>query len=147
MAVQWKDNDKSLIQVDMSSINAENSSFDVMSLYRYLVLLERTKKITKYEVTYTEVVRSSDGATGDGFQVKLVKPHRFKPILGDGSKTPSCKSFFADIIDKVDASSVVLPVFRFRFERVCAVSKIQRPYCILGRSLSLQAGKPIQAGL
>ena len=147
LAVQWTDNDKTLIQVDSSSLNAENASFDVMSLYRYLILLERTKKVTKYEVTYTDISRSSDGATGDGFQVKLVQPHRFKPILGDGAKTPSCKAFFADIIDKVEASLVVLAIFRFRFERVCAVSKTQKPYCILSRSLSLQAGRPIQAGV
>lgn len=146
MEVKWKLADKTLIQVDMASLSAENNSFDVMTLYRYLTLLERSKKVTKYDLSYSEVTRASDGGQQDGFDVKVTTPHRFKPI-GEGNKAPSCKSFFADCISQVEASNIVEGVFRFRFERVNAVTKIQKPYCILSRSISLQPGKPVQAQL
>ena len=44
LPLTWERGDKSLVQIDHSSINPENTNFEVMSLYRLLVLLEKKRK-------------------------------------------------------------------------------------------------------
>ena len=43
LPVEWEKGDKTLIQVDYSSISPENGNTKVMTIYRYLVLLEPEK--------------------------------------------------------------------------------------------------------
>lgn len=57
----------------------DNTNFEVMSLYRYLVHLEKAKKITKYELSYSSVERKPTSEE-DGFTVKLATPHKFKVL-------------------------------------------------------------------
>ena len=143
--MQWDQGDKTLIQVDMSTVASENTNMEVMSVYRFLVHLEKAKKITKYSLSYSSVERKQS-SDGDGFTVALATPHKFKVLLPqDASKKPSCKSWFGDCMEAVDKSSVLAPVFRWRFERVNAVSKIQKPYVMLTRSVTLEPGKPVEA--
>lgn len=123
----------------------DNTNFEVMSLYRYLVHLEKAKKITKYELSYSSVERKPTSEE-DGFTVKLATPHKFKVLAPqDVSKKPSCKTWLGDCMEAVGKSCVLAPIFRWRFERVNAVSKIQKPYVMLTRSLTLEPGKPVEA--
>ena len=92
-----------------------------MSLYRYLVLLERQKKVTKYDVSYSDITRQNSGDT-DGFLVKISNGHKFK-IMNDSGKTPTCKTWFGDSLSLVEASDVIQKVFRFRFDRVKCLFK------------------------
>ena len=66
------ENDKTIIQCDMSGIDPNNTAIDTLSFYRYLLLLERTKKVTKYQFTYMEVARKSGDDAGDGFSVAVI---------------------------------------------------------------------------
>lgn len=144
LLLEWPDSDKSLIQVDHGSINPESTNTEVMSIYRYMVLLERQKKITKYELSYSEVSRLSGGDT-DGFSVKISQGHKFK-TMNDASKAASCKTWFGDSISAVEASTMVSKVFRVRFDRVNQCSKLQKPYVMLEHALSLQLGRPVKVG-
>ena len=140
--LEWPDSDKSLIQVDHGSINPESTNTEVMTIYRYMVLLERQKKITKYELSYSEVCRLSGGDT-DGFSVKISQGQKFR-TMNDSSKAASCKTWFGDSISAVEASPTVSKVFRARFDRVNQCSKLQKPYVMLKHALSLQLGRPVK---
>ena len=142
---EWPAGDKTLIQIDHGSINPEANNTEIMSLYRYLVLLERQKKVTQDDVSYSDITRQNSGDT-DGFLVKISNGHKFK-IMNDSGKTPTCKTWFGDSLSLVEASDVIQKVFRFRFDRVNACSKLQKPYVMLKRSVSLQVGLPVKAGL
>ncbi|CAK9075226.1 unnamed protein product, partial [Durusdinium trenchii] len=49
----------------------ESTQIETLTIYRLLVLLEKTKKISQYKVTYSECKRT-DAATGnDGFQLTI----------------------------------------------------------------------------
>ena len=139
---EWPEADKTLVSVDHGSINPESTNTEVMTLYRYLVLLERQKKIVKYDMSYSEISRVSGGET-DGFSVKISQGHKFK-IMNDTSKPATCKTWFGDSISKVEASSAVQKVFRVRFDRVNACSKLQKPYVMLKHAISLQIGRPVK---
>lgn len=141
---EWPQGDKTLISVDHSAINPESTSTEVMTLYRYLVLLERQKRVVKYDFSYSEVSRLSGGDT-DGFSVKISQGHKFK-VMNDAAKAATCKTWFGDSISKIEASSAVQKVFRVRFDRVNACSKLQKPYVMLKHALSLQLGRPVKAG-
>ncbi|CAJ1434150.1 unnamed protein product, partial [Effrenium voratum] len=142
VAFDYPKGDKTLIQVDHSSISPENTNTEVMSVYRYLVLLERSKKVTKYVMSYSDISRQSENQT-DGFSVKVAAGHKYKCLVDNKPRT--CKTWFGDSVQQVAKSKILTSVFRFRFERVSAVSKIQKPYVMLTQSLPLEAGKPIQA--
>ena len=40
--------DHAILQVDMSGINPDSSAIEPQSLFKYMSMLERTKKITKH---------------------------------------------------------------------------------------------------
>ena len=143
LPVEWEKGDKTLIQVDYSSISPENGNTKVMTIYRYLVLLERQKKITQYTISYAEISRQASADT-DGFSVKVSNGHTFK-VLNNSSKPATCKTWFGDCLTEVAASSTVQKVFRLGYDRVNACSKIQKPYCILQHPLSLKVGRPVKA--
>ena len=147
LPLNWPDGDRTPIQVDQSTICPTNPNQEIMTMYRYLVLLERQNKITTHDVSYTSVERNSAGGETDGFVVKPgATPHKFKMIL-DTSKPATCKTWFGDSVKRVQESVVVQPVFRFRFERVNGHSKVQKPYVMTRGCINCEVGKPIQAGV
>lgn len=139
---KWPDGDKTLVSIDMSSLNPETVGHETMSLFKYLIILEKQKRVTSYDISYTECKRrASSGA--DGFEVALKNPSNFKTIC-DTSKALTCKSFFHESTNKVDGSKLIQTVFRFRFDRVHACTKVQRPYVYSILPIELDAMKPLE---
>ena len=139
----WPENDRTLVQIDHASITPESTQIETLTIYRLLVLLEKTKKISQYKVTYSECKRT-DAATGnDGFQLTISEAHYYKCIVDPKAKL-SCKSFFAGCLDQVKNSSTLRSVFRFRFERVHGTVKVQKPYVILRCAVDFEAGQVVQ---
>ncbi|CAK9042526.1 Uncharacterized protein SCF082_LOCUS24459 [Durusdinium trenchii] len=68
--LKWDLGDKTPIQIDMSSLNPDSTAMDVMTCYRYFTMLEKQKKATQYELSYSEVTRQVD-ASGDSFKIQL----------------------------------------------------------------------------
>ena len=142
----WPQGDQTIIQVDHSSISPDSTHVEAMNLYRYLVLLEKVKKITEYKLSYTDcvrVIRETPGTAGDSFKVTLTEEQKYK-CLKDGptAKALTCKSFFSSSLPGVKQSKTIFNVFRWRFERVHGVSKIQKPYVLTCAALNLEAKKP-----
>ena len=77
------ENDKSIVQCDMSGVDPNNSAIDTLGLYRYLLLLERMKKVTKYNFTYMEVARRSGDNAVDGFTVAVTKQMKYRSELSE----------------------------------------------------------------
>ena len=128
----------------MSSLNPETVNCECMTLYKYLVQLEKQKRVTTYEISYSECKRVTSGG-GDGFEVAVKNGHSFK-TLTDTTKSPSCKSFFHDCFTQVDGSQYIQAIFRFRFDRVHACTKVQRPYVYTSVPIELEASKPVEIG-
>ncbi|CAK9100002.1 Uncharacterized protein SCF082_LOCUS46826 [Durusdinium trenchii] len=143
LAVDWPAGDRTLVQVDHSSISADASHQEVMSLYKFLTHLERVKRLTEYKISYTDCARCGEGgSSSDGFNVCLKQPHKYK-FLGSAEKVSS-KSFFGQSMAAVEASNTIGKVFRFRFERVNSCIKIQKPYCMALKGMTLKAKQPLQ---
>ena len=146
LPLTWEHGDKSLVQIDHSSINPENTNFEVMSLYRLLVLLEKKKKIQKYDVSFTNVARKV-GAGEDGFDVSVKSAMKFVSVevKSENEKARTSKSWFFNNFGKLESSPIIKPVFRFKYERVQGILKAQRPYCVTKIPLTLKAGSPVKA--
>ena len=139
------------MQVDHSSITAESTNFEVMSLYRFLILLERVKRVSTHKISYTDCTRKTAAAPGqtnegDGFNVTIKDKQKYKSLPAPSERAPSAKSFFASLMSQVEGSKVLSKVFRFRFERVHAAVKIQKQYCMAVKAISLKANQPCQVG-
>ena len=141
--LSWDEGDKAIIQVDMSSLQPESNALETMTVYKYLLLLEKHKRVTSYEISYSTCKRRDSASGGDGFEIapKELQVYKTTPDL---TKQLTCKSVFWDCFAKVKSSSTLLTVFRFRFDRVHAVTKVQKPYVFSKAALSLEAGKPIE---
>ena len=113
-------------------------------MYRFLTYLERVKRIVEYKVSYTDCARDSSNS-GDGFSICIKTPHKYKILPGASEKTSS-KSFFGKSMDELEKSPTLSKVFRFRYERVNSVVKIQKPYVMLLTGLTLKPGQPTQVG-
>ena len=140
--MEFVDGDRSLVQIEMSSLQPENAGFEVMTLYKYLVTLERTKRITQYDVSYSEVSRRV-GSGQDGFDVAQKNGHMYK-TMADVSKPATCKTFFHDSAKVIKDSTSLQAIFRFRYDRVHAVSKVAKPYVFTAVAVQLSANKPVQ---
>eukprot|EP00435_Cladocopium_sp_Y103_P016726 s2323_g4.t1 len=144
----WPQGDQTIVQVDHSSIAPDNTHVEAMNLYRYLIMLEKVKKITEYKLSYTDCVRanrdSAAGAGGDSFKVTINDEQKYKRLTKDAAtaKSLTCKSFFSTSLPEVKQSKSVFNVFRWRFERAHGVSKIQKPYVLTCAALNLEAKKP-----
>lgn len=147
--VAWNvTSDKSLIQVDDSTLRADATSTTVMSLYKLLVTLEKTKRVTDHKISYLDVKRKEESEEElDGFTVSIRNPQKFKPMKNPSGREEknSCKNVFSRCVDSVENSSNLVVVFRFRYERVGGTVKVQKPYVITSRALQLSKGKPVQA--
>ena len=51
--LSWSEGDKTIVQIDMSTLQPDSTTFDTMSIYKYLLLLEKHKKVTAYDLSYT----------------------------------------------------------------------------------------------
>lgn len=140
--MEFPEGDRSLIQVDMSSLQPENTGCEVMSLYKYLVNLERSKRVTQYDVSYSEITRKQ-GPGQDGFEVSQKNGHMYK-TMADLTKALTCKTFFHDSAKVIKDSLGLQAMFRFRFDRIHACSKVQKPYVFSAVAIQLSANKPVQ---
>ena len=147
MELAWPQGDKTMLQVDHSSISADNNHIEVMSLYRLLVLLETNKKVLEHKVSYTDVSRVNDANSGsvDSFKVTLAERQKYI-CLKDTVKVVNMKNFFGPgpCMTRVEQSPYVGGVFRWRFERVHGTLKVQKPYVLSLRALDLKAKQPIE---
>lgn len=55
----------------------------------------------------------------------------------------TAKNFFSKV-SNVKFNKYALMIFRFRFERVGATWKVQRPYTVAKRGITLKKGKPFK---
>lgn len=110
--LKWELGDKTLVQIDLSSLNPESGSLDVMTLYKYLVTLERVKRVTTYDLSYSECARKLQGA-GDSFDVKPKNAHAYK-CMPDLTKAMTCKTVFFNSAQVIESGKGLLTVFRFR---------------------------------
>ena len=94
--VQWPEGDRTPVQIDQSSIdaNASSTSVETMTLYKYLVVLERVKRVSTYLVSYATVERLTADSS-DTFKVVPKDLHKYKPVP-DMARAISCKRFFGD---------------------------------------------------
>ena len=105
--------DKTPIQVDMASLNPEQGgSFDVMTLYKYLLTLERVKRVTSYEISYSKCTRKVEGGQ-DNFLVEPSTPHACK-CMADLTKALTCKTIFFNSAAVIAEGVGLISVFRFR---------------------------------
>ena len=115
-----------------------------MTLYKLLVHLERVKRLTEYKISYTDCARAvAESGGGDSFRVNLKQPQKYKCLGSTGEKTSS-KSFFGSCMPAVEQSTVIGKVFRFRFERVSGCIKLQKPYCLILKGITLKPDQPVQ---
>lgn len=140
--ISWEEGDKTLVQVDMSSLQADSTATEVMSTYKYLTMLERRKKVTTYDLSYTACSRESSGGS-DGFKLEPKNMHCYR-CLPDLTKTLTCKSVFWDCPHQIHASTALCSIFRWRYGRVNGVSKVQKPYVFVKGAFALEASKPLQ---
>ena len=149
LAFDWPSGDRTLVQVDHSSVSPDSTNLEVMSLYRFLVHLERVKRLSEYKISYSDCSRkvptTAGVNVGDGFNVCIKESRKYKTLPSPNGKA-SAKAFFAPLMQAVESSEIVSKVFRFRFERVHASIKIQKPYCMLTKAISVKANQPTQIG-
>lgn len=144
--VEWPKGDRTMLQVDHSSISPDSTQLEICSLYKFLTHLERSKRLTDYKLSYSECIRQApqsgapSNASADGFKITLKETFKYKCIGGERAATH--KSFFARCLKQVAASTAVASIFRWRFERVHAICKVQKPYVMTLKAIQLQAGSP-----
>ena len=140
--LHWDQGDLAIMQVDMSSLQPESTAYETMTAYKYFLLLEKRKRVTTYNVSYCTCVRKPGGSGPDGFELGPKDPHCYQTQV-DLTKTLTCKTILWDSAFKIEQSKGLISVFRFRFDRVHAVTKVQKPYVFTAVALQLEAGQPI----
>ena len=147
--VAWNvTSDKALVQVDDSTIRQDATSVTTMSLYRLLVTLEKTKRVTEHKLSHLEVSRKQESEDElDGFLVTVRSQQKYKPIPNATGRQekPSGKNVFSRCIASVESSCWLRVAFRWRYEKVGGCCKVQKPYVILERATSLEKNQPLQA--
>lgn len=147
---KMKKGDASLVQFDESSLKPESSSFEVWSLYKMIVQVEKAKRLPKVNVSFLKVTRKTDAESLDGFEVEVQVKMKYQPTgVGAASANAkiTCKNFFKDYVGEkgLDQSKFIEPIFRFRYEQVGTNLKVQKPYVITSVPLKLKLNKPIKA--
>ena len=146
--VMWNvDFDRSLVQIDDSTIRQDASSISTMSLYKLLITLEKTKRITEHRLIYIEAKRKEETEEDlDGFNVVVRSQQKFKMLRNSSGREekPSGKNIFGRCVEAVEASPFLLVVFRWRFEKVGANLKVQKPYVVTKTALQLTKDKPLE---
>ena len=141
--LKWDEGDKSMLQIDHSSIVPDQNHVECMSLYRLLVHLETTKKLATHKVSYTDVKRVTDhnSTKPDSFEVTIKDRHQYQP-LSEAGKANTMNFFFSQSIAQVRDSKHLACIFRWRFERVHGCLKVQKPYVLNCVALDLKAKQP-----
>ncbi|CAK9095526.1 Uncharacterized protein SCF082_LOCUS44871, partial [Durusdinium trenchii] len=136
--------DRSLVQLDEASFKADGSGVSVITFFKMLVLAEQQKHLTQHLVSYMNVTRKADSSleTGmDGFEITYKSKMRFKCLV---QEKVTCKNIFAKMVGKINEMGQLQSIFRFRYERIGASFKVQRPYVITKARISLKRGQPQQ---
>ena len=142
--LEFPNNDKTVVQVDETTLveNAASNTVSTMTMYKLLVRLEREKQVTQHKVSYMDISRDTSVEAGlDSFVIKPNQRMKFKVAA---SERMSCKNLFSKCISVVETSTALSKTFRFRFEKVGKSLKVQKPYVICTVGLSLTKGKPLK---
>ena len=133
------------MQFDHSSLTPESSRVEVLSMYRLLILLEKSTKLTEHKVSYTDCKRlkPSAGSTPDGFELTINAAHKYTSLT-DLEKKPNAKNMFAQTVETLSSSTYLRTCFRFRYERVHGALKVQKPYVVTSRPIELKAKALLQ---
>ena len=75
--LSWSDGDQTLVQVDQSGIKPENLNMETMTLYKYCVTLEASKKVTNHKFSYSKIERKKGADDTDGFEVEISTPSKY----------------------------------------------------------------------
>lgn len=143
--------DKTIVQLDEGSFSAEGQGIATMSLFKLLVRAEKEKGLAEHRVSFLTIKRKDDLDAGqDGFDVKLKNPMKFRCIKdprsgGEGGQERiSCKNFFSKAVGAIQSSQLVMKVFRLRYEKVGQNFKIQRPYIVTKKGITLKKDCPLK---
>ena len=144
--------DRSIVQLDESSFAAESQGISTLSLFKLLVRGERDKGLTQHRVSFLTIERKQDGAVeagSDGFEIKIKAGMKFRclkdPRSSEGAnERVTCKNFFSKALDSLQGSQHIMTLFRFRYEKIGQSFKIQRPYVVTKRGISLKKDCPLK---
>jgi len=107
--------------------------------------------LTEHRVSFLTIKRKDDLDAGqDGFDIKLKNPMKFRCIKdprsgGEGAQERiSCKNFFSKAVGVIQSSQFVMKVFRLRYEKVGQNFKIQRPYIVSKKGITLKKDCPMK---
>lgn len=141
--------DKDLVQIDESSFNSEAQGFSTLTMYKMLIRSEREKGVVEHKLSFLKAERKDDAtveAGTDGFNISVKQPMKFKcmrdPRASADNEKVTSKNFFART--SIQNGDSVMRVARFRFERVAQTWKVQRPYCIASRGITLKKNTPLK---
>ncbi|CAK9005782.1 Uncharacterized protein SCF082_LOCUS8742 [Durusdinium trenchii] len=134
--------DKTLVQLDESSFSSDAQGVSTSTLFKLLLKAEKEKGIVSHKFSFVTIERSQNlDAGADGFDVKIKSPMVFNCMVNP-DKTTS-KNVFNRCLPSLKTSEDLMIVYRFRFERVGQSFKVQRPYIVTARSISLKKGMPL----
>ena len=145
---QVPEGDRTLVQLDESSFSAEAQGNQNLSIYKLLVRAESEKQLTDHRMSFLQIARKTNLPAGqDGFDVSVKTAMKFKclrdPRAQSGEDRITSKNFFSKCLASLP-TQFAKTIFRFRFERVGANFKIQRPYVVASMALSLTKDKPLR---
>lgn len=143
--------DRTLFQLDEASFAAEAQGFQTMTLYKLLLRAEREKNLTEHRLSFMDIKRKPTVEAGeDGFEVTIKAAMTFRCLRDprsfaeDKTERITAKNFFAKCVGPTLPKEMAQPVCRYRFERVGQNFKVQRPYMITTRGLTLHKDKPLK---
>jgi hypothetical protein len=118
---------------------------EVSTIYKYLVGLEKSKKVTKYDMSHLKITRTENK---EGFDI-VQTPHKFIAVNVGNKGPPATTStnYFrpgSRAVEKLKDSKYLMVLARYKYERVQNISKILKPYVVLKAPLTLTVGKPIK---
>ena len=105
--------------------------------------------MVEHKLSFLKAQRKEDAAVElgtDGFNISVKQPMKFKcmrdPRASADNEKVTSKNFFTRT--NIKNSDSVMRVVRFRFERVAQTWKVQRPYCVTSRGLTLKKDMPLK---
>ena len=127
----------------MSGLDPNSAVVEHMTMYKYLLVLEKQKKLTKYTFSYMNITRRAAGDK-DGFDVAMDKKMKFVSHQSEKFKMHFKNVFatHAKCFEHVLGAPYLSVMFRFKFERALQVNKIQKPYIVYKLPITLEPGKP-----
>lgn len=143
LAMNIADGDKTIVQLDESTFNDQAQGVQTSSLFKLLLRAEQQKGVVEHKVSFLRVARKENLEAGsDSFDVSIKTPMKFK-TMGNGDAV-KCKNFFSKALTATEGTDKILQVFRYRWEKVGQSFKVQRPYVIMAKALTLSKDKPVK---